>query len=54
MNLEIELPYDIELYENLLLKNKHDAKFEQYKIKMEKCVLRHFLGGLEEEEHKKK
>ena len=54
MNLEIEIPYDIELYENLLLKNKHDPKFEQYKLKMEKCVLRHFLGGLEEEELKKK
>lgn len=49
MNLDVEIPEKIELYENLLMKNKTDPKFEFYKLKMEKCVQRHFLGGLEEE-----
>ena len=52
MNLDVEIPEKIELYENLLMKNKTDPKFEFYKIKMEKCVKRHFLGGLEEEHSK--
>ena len=49
MNLDVEIPEKIELYENLLMKNKTDPKFEFYKLKMEKCIKRHFLGGLEEE-----
>ena len=49
MNLDIEIPAKIELYENLLMKNKADPTFENYKVKMEKCAKRHFLGGLEEE-----
>ena len=49
MDLNVEIPAEIELYENLLKKNKNDPNFEHYKLKMEKCINRHFLGGLEKE-----
>lgn len=50
MDLEIELPKKIEMYENLLMKNQRDIKFEEYKIKIEKCIKKHFLDGIEEED----
>ena len=57
MDLKIELPKQFELFENLLMKNKKDCKFEIYKSKMEQCAKKHFLeglkGGLQEEEDKK-
>ena len=49
MDLEIKLPKDLELYENVIAKNNKNFKFEEYKEKMEQCVKKHFLGGLEEE-----
>ena len=49
MDLEIKLPNNIALYENVLIKNNTNLNFEKYKNKMEQCVKRHFLGGLEEE-----
>ena len=49
MDLEIKLPNNIALYENVLKKNNTNLNFEKYKNKMEQCVKRHFLGGLEEE-----
>jgi len=49
MDLEIKLPKDLELYENVIEKNNKSFKFEEYKEKMEQCVKKHFLGGLEEE-----
>lgn len=53
MDLEIELPKKIKLYEDLLLKNRRDKNFEEYKNKMDKCIKWHFLGGLEAEEESK-
>ena len=50
IDLQIELPKKIPLYEDLLMKNKKDGNFEEYKIKMEKCIKWHFLGGLEADE----
>ena len=50
IDLEIKLPNDLELFENLLMKNDKSYKFKEYEIKIKKCVKRHFLGGLEEEE----
>lgn len=50
IDLEVDLPENIKLYENLSTKNIGDADYEEYKIKMEKCVKWHFLGGLEEDE----
>lgn len=50
IDLQIELPKKILLYEDLLMKNKKDGNFEEYKIKMEKCIKWHFLGGLEADE----
>ena len=50
IDMQIELPKNIKLYENLLMKNMRDKNFEEYKNKMEKCVKWHFLGGLEEDE----
>lgn len=50
MDLEIEIPNKIKLYENLLMKNMKDNNFEKYKIKMEECIKWHFLGGLEKDE----
>ena len=49
-DLEVELPENIKLYENLSSKNKGDADYEEYKKKMEECAKWHFLGGLEEDE----
>jgi hypothetical protein len=49
MDLEIKLPNNIELYENVLIKNNKNLNFEKYKNKIEQCVKKHFLGGLEEE-----
>jgi hypothetical protein len=49
MDLEIKLPKNIELYENVLIKNNKNLNFEKYKNKIEQCVKKHFLGGLEEE-----
>ena len=48
MDLEVVLPKKVKLFENLLMKNKNDLRFDEYKIKLEKCIQRHFLGGLEE------
>ena len=53
IDLKIELPKKIQLYENLLMKNKRDTNFEKYKNKMEECIKWHFLGGLEADEEKK-
>ena len=50
VDLQIELPKKILLYEDLLMKNKKDGNFEEYKIKMERCIKWHFLGGLEADE----
>ena len=52
MDLEVELPKKVKLYENLLKKSKNDLKFIKYKEKMSQCIKKHFLGGLEEEEEK--
>ena len=52
IDLDIELPSKIELYNDLLNKNKNYFNFDKYKAKMESCVKRHFLGGLEEENSK--
>lgn len=52
-DLEIELPENIKLFENLSIKNIEDGDYEEYKKKMKKCVKWHFLGGLEEDEIKK-
>ena len=54
IDLKIELPKKIQLYENLLMKNKRDTNFEKYKNKMEECIKWHFLGGLEADEEKKR
>lgn len=50
MDLEIELPKIIGMYENLLMKNQGDKTFEEYKIKMEKCIKKHFLNEMEEKD----
>ena len=50
VDLQIELPKKILLYEDLLMKNKKDGNFEEYKIKMERCIRWHVLGGLEADE----
>ena len=49
IDLEVVLPKQVKLFENLLMKNKNDLRFDEYKKKLEKCIQRHFLGGLEEE-----
>ena len=49
MDLNVKIPEKIELYEDLLMKNKNDPNFEHYKLKMEKCIKKHFLGELEKE-----
>lgn len=49
-DLEVELPRNIKLYENLSIKNIRDDDYEEYKKKMEECIKWHFLGGLEENE----
>ena len=49
IDLEVVLPKQVKLFENLLMKNKNDLRFDEYKKKLEKCIKRHFLGGLEEE-----
>lgn len=56
MDLEVEIPQKIELFENLLMKNKKEpySNFDRYKLKMEECIKWHFLGGLEENEEKNK
>ena len=48
MDLEIELPLQFQLYENLLMKNKKDDKFELYKAKMAYCVKKYFLSSSKE------
>jgi hypothetical protein len=48
MDLEIELPLQFQLYENLLMKNKNDDKFELYKAKMAYCVKKYFLSSPKE------
>ena len=52
-DLEIELPKNIKLYENLSTKYIGETDYEEYKEKMEECIKWHFLGGLEEDENKK-
>ena len=42
-DIEIELPDDLELYENLLNKNRKDRNFNEYKEKMEKIIKNYFL-----------
>ena len=42
-DIEIELPNNVELYENLLDKNKNDRNYKHYKEKMEKIIQKYFL-----------
>lgn len=43
VDIEIKLPDEIELYEDLLDKNRNDRNFEEYKEKMEKGINKYFL-----------
>ena len=43
-SLEIELPNDMELFNDLLIKNKRDD-FDNYKNKMEKCAKKNFINS---------
>ena len=42
-DIEIELSNNVELYENLLDKNKNDKNYKEYKEKMEKIIQKYFL-----------
>ena len=52
LDLKIELPKNFELYENLLMKNKNDLKYDKYKMNMEQCIKDHFLGVSKDEDEK--
>lgn len=42
-DLNIELPNTIELYQDLLFKNKNDIHYEKYKKLINSCIKKHFL-----------
>ena len=44
-DLEIVLPKKVELYEDLLSKNKNENKFNTYKTKMNLCCKKYFIPG---------
>ena len=44
-DLEIFLPKTVELYEDLLSKNKNEQKFNTYKTKMKLCCKNYFIPG---------
>jgi len=42
-DLNIELPKTIELYQDLLFKNKNDKHYDEYKKLINSCIKKHFL-----------
>ena len=47
-DIEIELPDDVKLYENLFDKNKNDINFKEYKEKMDETIKKKILPKINE------